>query len=88
MVSLKKNPYKSPKIHIFEKIHTKMDFFFKNPYLYGQIRTSGNTVSDVPRLGAVVEAAALISSIPPARIKSKVPKNKAQPDLNEARGGG
>ncbi len=29
MVSLKKNPYKSTKIRIFEKIHTKTDFFIR-----------------------------------------------------------
>ncbi len=38
MVSFKKNPYKSLKIQIFEKIRTKMDFLKKsvlvwtNPY--------------------------------------------------------
>ncbi len=38
MVSFKKNPYKSLKIRIFEKIRTKTDFFKKselvrtNPY--------------------------------------------------------
>ncbi len=49
MVSLKKNPYKSPKICIFEKIRTKIRTktgFLKNPYLYRQIRTSGNTEHD------------------------------------------
>ncbi len=29
MISFKKNPYKSPKIRIFEKIRTRTDFFFK-----------------------------------------------------------
>ncbi len=42
-MSLKENPYESPKFSIFEKIRTKVDFK-KNPYLYGQILTSGNTV--------------------------------------------